>query len=357
MSKKAVTFMTVILTVIVGLLAGVGVTININQKEQEDVKTTLKITTEASIEYSEEKTPATLTVGEQEIDKVEGGRGAIGEDVEVEKIDGAEIPTVEAVESSGPVTEVNIPECPEGEECGRGAVYPNLDISSPQAFANQTLGVCLDVDGYFGSQCWDSMSAYFYNYAGRILSTCGTGAAKGTIADGCWQQNAGTEFTMVWDPMLIQAGDIAVYSTGQWGHIGMAMGEYNNGYFTLLGQNQGGNSCPGGGSAGNIINLSTRDFIGAFRPVIYIKPEPEPEPEPEPVVDTCKVREVQKGDTLGKIMEECRGEIKWGEEMNEYARHWYSTRFQTFLTVFDGWASDGGYGLFAGDLIEYRSEK
>ncbi|MEE0887901.1 MAG: LysM domain-containing protein [Candidatus Saccharimonadaceae bacterium] len=148
------------------------------------------------------------------------------------------------------------------------------------------------------------MSAFFYNYAGRILNTCGTGAAKGTIADGCWQKNAGNEFVMIWNPRDIQAGDIAVYSTGQWGHIGMAMGGYNNGYFALLGQNQGGRACPGGGAAGNIINLSTRDFIGAFRPKAYIKPEPKPEPEPTPEPTPAPAEDtytVRKGDTLGDI--------------------------------------------------------
>lgn len=335
------------------IITGAGVTIKIKSEggvDQPDVFI------EAKIEYSEEKQPAKVTVGTQELDSFEGGRGFIGEEVEIEKIDGSEIPTIEAVESTGPVTEVNFTECPEGEECGKGAVYPNLDVSSPQAFANETLGVCIDVDGYFGAQCWDSMSAYFWNYAGRILDTCGTGAAKGTIADGCWQQNAGSEFVMVWDPTEIQAGDIAVYSTGTWGHIGMAMGEYNNGYFTLLGQNQGGPACPGGGAAGNIINLSTRDFIGAFRPIIYIKPEPAPEPEPEPETDTCKVHEVIEGDTLGDIMLGCFGEVKWGEEMDEYAKHWYSLTVKEYLTVYDGWASEGGYGLFAGDTIEYRSD-
>ena len=126
------------------------------------------------------------------------------------------------------------------------------------------------------------MDAFWVNYARRTLLTCGTGAAKGTIADGCWQKNAGNDFVMIWDAKKIQAGDIAVFSTGQWGHIGMAMGDYNNGYFTLLGQNQGGNACPGGGSSTNIINISSRDFIGAFRPKIYIKPEPKPEPKPTP---------------------------------------------------------------------------
>lgn len=280
----------VLITALVALLAigaGVGVSISI-QSNEEGYK--------AQIEFSGEQKPVEIT-DQSEIENVEGGQGEV-------KIDGETIQTVEAVESDGPVTETGENECPEGEECGRGAAYPKLDVSSPQAFANATLGQCINVDGYYGSQCWDSMSAFFYNYAGRILNTCGTGAAKGTIADGCWQKNAGNEFVMIWNPRDIQAGDIAVYSTGQWGHIGMAMGGYNNGYFALLGQNQGGRACPGGGAAGNIINLSTRDFIGAFRPKAYIKPEPKPapaptpKPTPAPKADTYTVR---KGDTLGGI--------------------------------------------------------
>ena len=300
----------------------------------------------ATVIYTDEAVEATVT-DEAEVEAIESGQGEI-------KIDGYPIPNVEAVESNSPVTDVSEPECPEGEECGRGAAYPKLDISSPQAFANATLGQCINVDGYYGAQCWDLMAAFWYNYTGRTLSTCGTGAAKGAIADGCWQKNAGDEFVMIWDKTKVQDGDIAFYSTGQWGHTGMAMGVYNNGYFTLLGQNQGGKACPGGGAATNIINLSTRDFIGAFRPKIYIKPEPKPEPTPAPVVDQCKVWNVKKGDTLGKIMQTCRGKIEWGAAMNEYASHWYSTKYKRYLTVYDGWASPTGYGLFAGDTIEYR---
>jgi hypothetical protein len=62
----------------------------------------------------------------------------------------------------------------------------------------------------------------------------------------------------------------------------MALGSYNNGYVALLGQNQGGYACDGGGQATNIINISLKDFAGAFRPKTYEKPDPEPTPEPEP---------------------------------------------------------------------------
>lgn len=279
MKKKLIGYIIGGVAVLAGAISGAVVNITIENGK-----------TSATITYAEEATTPELTQG---LDGIEYGQGEI-------KADGEEIKTVEAVESNGPVTEVNNENCPEGEECGRGAYVPELDISSPQAFANQTLGVCIDVDGYFGAQCWDSMAAFFINYTGHTLYTCGTGAAKGTIADGCWQQNAGDDFTMIWDATQIQPGDIAVYSSGTWGHIGMAMGYYNNGYFTLLGQNQGGAPCEGGGAAGNIINLSTRDFIGAFRPNIYIVPEPEPEPEPEPIneVEYTYV----KGDYFSKVL-------------------------------------------------------
>lgn len=292
---------TIVILAIVAILAGLaGIGVNLTiQNSGEGYK--------AQIEFSGEQKPVEIT-DQSEIENVEGGQGEV-------KIDGEAVQTVEAVESDGPVTETGENECQEGEECGRGAAYPKLDVSSPQAFANATLGQCIDVDGHYGAQCWDSMSAFFYNYAGRILNTCGTGAAKGTIADGCWQKNAGNEFVMIWNPREIQAGDIAVYSTGQWGHIGMAMGGYNNGYFALLGQNQGGRACPGGGAAGNIINLSTRDFIGAFRPKAYIKPEPKPTPTPAPTPANEVTYTYKKGDYFSKVLVKLgfdEGKL-WGE--------------------------------------------
>lgn len=314
------------------LVMATGITIKLNSKDNEVILSSPA----AQINYSEEEVPALVE---------ESGKGAITTE---------DIPTVEAVVSNGPVTITEEEACPSEEECGKGAIYPELDISSPSSFRDAVIGKCLDVDGYFGAQCYDSMAAYFYNYAKRTLNTCGTGAAKGTIADGCWQKNAGNEFTMIWDAHDIEPGDIAVYSSGEWGHIGMAMGYYNNGYFTLLGQNQGGNPCPNGGSSGNIINLSTRDFIGAFRPNIYIKKE-EPKVEP-PLIPSCKQWNVKTGDTLGYIMQSCTGKLEWGEKMNEYAKKWRSIKFKLTPTVYDGWASPNGVGLFAGDVIEYRGE-
>lgn len=83
-------------------------------------------------------------------------------------------------------------------------------------------------------------------------------------------------------------------------------------------------------------------------------PEPTPTPTPEPVADTCKRRHVYKGDTMSAIMKECEGRVVWGEAMNNYANHWYSTVVNPGKSVFYGWTHGTGYGLFANDIIEYK---
>ncbi len=169
--------------------------------------------------------------------------------------------------------------CPEDEECGQGA-YVYVPTDTYTDFYNYTLGKCIDVDGYYGAQCWDLGAAFWMNYTedGRTLSTCGTGGAKGAWL--CKEQNAGTEFELITDTHSLQAGDWIIFNNGIYGHVGMALGGYNNNYIALLGQNQGGPWCAGGGSATNVINMSLTSFAGAFRPKTYIKPEPTPEPQP-----------------------------------------------------------------------------
>lgn len=258
-NSKLKIFIITFIIMLVGLLTGAGIKLNIDWNNLT-----------ATIDYLEEGET------EEEIEPIVIDEYGLGEIQE-------EIPTVEAVESKMQVTRPEEEtECPEGEECGMGALVPYLDTSSPQAFANEVIGRCINVDGYAGSQCWDLADAFWENYAGYPLSTCGTGAAKGTIQDGCWQKNARDKFDMIWDATKIKAGAYIVTKTGTWGHICQAMGDYNNGYVTCLGQNQGGASCPGGGAAANIINLSLKDFAGAFMPKSYIKPEPKPEPKPTP---------------------------------------------------------------------------
>ena len=83
--------------------------------------------------------------------------------------------------------------------------------------------------------------------------------------------------------------------------------------------------------------------------------EPEPEPEPVPPVPEpikCDIRKVIAGDTLSAIMLEREGYIDWSA-MNDYAKKWHSIDYKLTESVYDGWISENGVGLFAGDTIEY----
>lgn len=253
-----------------------------------------------------------------------------------------QVPTVESIDGGN----VN---CEEGSECGKGS-YIYAPTETYTQFKDYTLGKCWNTDGWYGAQCWDLGDLFWQNYAGRNLSTCGTGAASG--AWNCKEYNAGEEFELIYDSTQLQAGDWVIFHNGKYGHVGMALGSYNDGYVALLGQNQGGAYCEGGGSSTNIINISLKDFSGAFRPKTYIKPEPQPEPIIP--ISGCDIWSVEEGDTMSGIMLECEGTVVYGEAMNNYAKSWYSLYARPNQSVYDGWVSDTGVGLYAGDDIEHR---
>lgn len=329
MSKTVKAVIGIVLAAIIALL-GVDVTIRLTHDNQGELTTKIEVVDSNAI-VEEAPTPEPVEIEESILETDEG-------EIKVE-----DIKTVENVDSNFA--------CPEGEEeCGQGRyVYAPTDTAA--IFSNYVMNKCWDVDGAYGSQCWDLGALFWMNYTkdGRTLSTCGTGAAKG--AWDCKEQNAGDEFLLVLDPTQLRPGDWVIFNNGVYGHVGMALGSYNNGYIALLGTNQGGYACAGGGSAANVINISLKSFAGAFRPKTYIPPEPEPTPTPAPA-ESCDRIEVKKGDTLGKIMLRCEGKVEWGEAMNAYARSWKSTKYMLYPTVYDGWISEGGYGLFAGDVIE-----
>lgn len=70
----------------------------------------------------------------------------------------------------------------------------------------------------------------------------------------------------------------------------------------------------------------------------------------------CSLVSVKTGDTMSSIMSRCKGYVRYGETMNDYARLWSSTKVKPGQSVYDGWHSSTGVGLYAGDIIEYRGE-
>ena len=309
------------------LLVG-GITININAGETEP-----KDETEPTIIFSEEQIPAIIEDDKGELLEVEG------------------IPTVEEIDG-GQFMDINtgLSVNDEYADLGWSETY---NVSSPEAFKNDTLNKCIIANNYYGAQCVSLARAFWWSYADRDVSTCGTGMAKGMM--NCAEENAGDDFLIYWADAKdeIQAGDWLIFTGGQYGHVGMALAPVTNGYVTLLGENQGGHSCGEnvGGSATNIININIKNLIGFYRPKAYIKPAPKPAPEE---ANLCEVYEVKWGDTLGQIMLDCTGKIEWGEAMDEYAKSWFSTKVNPNQSVFEGWNSPFGVGLYAGDVIEHK---
>lgn len=313
-----------VIVLIIGLLAGTGIGINVSPEGEVTVET---VESSYGIELADEIIPTILETLDGEIEVIEAPT--------VEEIDGGEIT-----------------ECPTDEDCGRGAFFP-IDVSSPTAIKDSTIGQCVDIDGYYGSQCVDLTAAIAENMTGRRLTTCGTGAAKGMM--NCWSENAGSDFEVIWDATALQPGDLVVLDGGLYGHTGMALGTYNNGYIALLGTNQGGSKCDGGGSSANIINISLKNFLGAYRWKGYTKPETEQPVEPLPI-SGCIQWHVERGDTMSKIMLECENTVQYGEAMNAYAKTWYSLVYVPGQSVYDGWHSKSGVGLYENDDIEHRTE-
>ena len=310
-----------LLLILIGGFVGVGLDIAIRPTEEG-----IKVDASYTIELSEKQIPAQMV-------------NDLGEVVE-----DSDIPTVEEVDGGLFKDDLD----PGAGDKGWSDSY---NISTPETFKNDTLGKCIIANNYYGAQCVSLARVFWWSYANRDVSTCGTGMAKGMM--NCAEENAGDDFEIYWANSKdeIQAGDWLVFNGGQYGHVGMALGSNNNGYVTLLGENQGGKVCAGGGAATNIINISLKNLIGFYRPKAYIKIEPEPMPIP---ISGCVKWHVEKGDTMSGIMLECEGTVKYGEAMDNYAKSWYSIVYKPGQSVYDGWNSCTGVGLYAGDDIEHR---
>lgn len=274
---KKSTVSAIIVTILAMIAAITGATININIEQDKY---------NATIEYSDEAQPAMVEDG-------------LGEIVEEEAI-----PTVEEVDGGKFEDETTGVSVVEGEydDLGWSEWYPT---DTPQAFKNATLGKCIIANNIYGAQCVSLARVYWWSYANRDVSTCGTGMAKGMM--NCAEQNAGDDFEIYWADAKwnIQAGDWLIFDGGQYGHVGMALGPVSNGYVALLGENQGGSACQGGGAATNIINISIKNLIGYYRPKAYIKPAPEPEPTPEPTpkpADGKVTYSYVKGDCFSRVL-------------------------------------------------------
>lgn len=237
---------------LISALAGFGLNLVV-RPETEVVKTEektveVKVDTGSSVEFAPTDEPVEI-------------------DIEAAPFIDYDVKTVDSVD--GGQTEAEAGETVDDINSAQGAYYRTDTFEN---FIEDTVGKCVIEGNIFGAQCVSLSQAYWLSYSGRGLDTCGTGAARGLWT--CREKNAGDDFALVYDATAIQAGDWIITNGGQWGHVAMAVGGYNNGYIAVYGENQGGKPCADGGSQPNVINLNMNTFLGAFRPKAYIIPEP-----------------------------------------------------------------------------------
>lgn len=193
---------------IVGAIVGGKIQLSVNEEEFI-----------AEIQYSDEQIPTVIEDG-------------LGEYVDTNEIDGQEIKTVEEVDGGmfeDVTTGFSVAEG-DYDDLGWSEWY---NTSTPEAFKKATIGRCIVANNRYGAQCVSLARVFWWSYANRDVSTCGTGMAKGMM--NCASQNAGKDFEVFWNANGVQAGDWLVFTGGQYGHIGMALGPVVNGYVALLG--------------------------------------------------------------------------------------------------------------------------
>lgn len=332
MSKKVKIIISVLVCIIAGIALGVGILIA-NTQNNGEVEVQLDIDKIAvKIQYSDEQVPALVETEQGEVEEQEVPT--------IEEVDGGEIPT-ELEEMSDE----------EREKAGQGFA---IDISTPWTVVKALEGQCIYLGNPYGSQCVNTANLIAENQVGYWFTTCGTGAARGMWD--CADYNARGGYELITDPTLLRPGDIIVTWGGEYGHTGMVIGYYNNGYVPVFSTNQGGTPCEGGGSAANTINLSTATFSGAFRWHGWDHLFEKPEPEQVLPISNCKERYVENGDTLGKYMLECENTIVYGEAMDAYAKTWFSKVIKPGQSVYEGWHSASGVGLYYTDTVEHKTE-
>jgi len=326
MSKKVIGGTIAIITAIIAALVGAAgiITINTNDKGELVIESNFQITLPEAV----------LT------ETADGTIDVSGAPV-VDEVDGGEIPLVLEQMSDS-----------EREQAAQGFA---IDISTPWTVMAALNGKCVTMGNPYGSQCVNTTNVIAENQVGYWMSTCGTGAARG-IWD-CADYNARGGYELITDPTQLRPGDLFVTWGGEFGHTGMVAGYYNNGYVPVFSTNQGGAACAEGGSAANTINLSMATFSGAFRwhgwDSLFETPA---EPEQVLPISNCKEKYVEKGDTLGKYMLECENTIVYGEAMDAYAKTWFSKVIKPGQSVYEGWHSASGVGLYYTDTVEHKTE-
>lgn len=157
--------------------------------------------------------------------------------------------------------------------------YVSVGYNTYNEWETNTNGNGYDVDGYYGCQCWDFISLFYYNIGFPTGYPILTNSNMYTMWNNRLQNiayNGTTYFDLITNVNDIKQGDIIVFNyTGSnpYGHAGFATIDYSNWTpdpnqpyeFPILSENNGGTPDPQGGAYVNIHGYDIRLFLGAFR--------------------------------------------------------------------------------------------
>ncbi|MEV8118715.1 glucosaminidase domain-containing protein [Streptomyces xiamenensis] len=134
--------------------------------------------------------------------------------------------------------------------------------SEVAAWARSRIGKRLDVDGYYGAQCWD-LPNYIFNRYWHFKTT------GNAIAMAWYRYPKGFKFYRNTRNFVPKPGDMAVWGTGSFnngtGHTAVVVGPSNKSYFTSVDQNWR-NSNGYTGSPGSLEKHTYYGISGFVRP-------------------------------------------------------------------------------------------
>lgn len=128
-------------------------------------------------------------------------------------------------------------------------------MASYNEYYNSRNGRAIDVDGYYGAQCWDGYADYC-TYLGVPHANC---TATGYAQDIWTQRHSNGSLNYFDEVEIMQPGDIAIFavtSATPYSHVAIFHSDAGNGYGWFFGQNQGG--------ANGTFNLTKLPYSSTF---------------------------------------------------------------------------------------------
>lgn len=138
------------------------------------------------------------------------------------------------------------------------------------------VGKLIDIDGYYGAQCWDLFADYAIRVAGAVGYepwTSGNAGQDTSLVSSIWLKfpaRPGIEkrFRQVSRHETPREGDVAIWARSAsfpWSHIGMCTGRVRPGQIEVISQNLQGSATSASGPA-SVDWLTTGGLLGYLRP-------------------------------------------------------------------------------------------